>query len=55
MGKKTIDFETRYDASRERKSKAGGEKIKSDLIIYTPGKITIIFTKLEDCELSSVI
>ena len=39
MGKKIIDFEMRRDASRGRKSKAGGEKIKSDSIIYTPESI----------------
>ena len=34
-----IDKKTRRAASQERKSKAGGgEKIKSDSIIYTPGK-----------------
>ena len=38
MGKKIIDFVTQRDASRGRKSKAGGKKIKSDSRIYTPGK-----------------
>ena len=36
VGKKIADFKTRRDASQGRKSKAGGEKIKSDSIIYTP-------------------
>ena len=37
MGKKIMDIKTRRDASRGRKSKAGGgEKIKSDSRIYTP-------------------
>ena len=38
MGKKIIYFVTRWDdALWERKSKAGGNKIKSRSIIYTPG------------------
>ena len=37
MGKKIMDIKTRRDASRERKSKAGGgDKIKSRSTIYTP-------------------
>ena len=37
MGKKIMDIKMRRDASRGRKSKAGGgEKIKSDSRIYTP-------------------
>ena len=40
IGKKIIDIKTRRDASRGRKSKAGGKKIKSDSIIYTPEKKT---------------
>ena len=39
MGKNTIDYDTRRVASRGRKSKAGGKKINSDSILYTPGKI----------------
>ena len=35
MGKKIRDFKAQRDASRGRKSKAGGG-IKSDSIIYTP-------------------
>ena len=31
-----MDIKTRRDASRGRKSKAGGEKIKSDSRIHTP-------------------
>ena len=39
MGKKIIDFKTRRDASRGRKSKAGGgKKIKSDSFIYNPDR-----------------
>ena len=33
-----MDIKTRRDASRGRKSKAGGKKIKSDSRIYTPAK-----------------
>ena len=33
-----MDIKTQRDASRGRKSKAGGEKIKSDSRIYTPAK-----------------
>ena len=40
MGKKTLDFKTRRVALRGRKSKAGGQKIKSDSIIYTPATLT---------------
>ena len=36
MGKKIMDIKMRRDPSWGRKSKAGGEKIKSDSIIYTP-------------------
>ena len=39
-----MDIKTRRDASRGRKSKAGGEKIKSDSRIYTPvGKHIKVF------------
>ena len=42
MGKKIIDIKLRRNASRGRKSKAGGGgKIKSDSIIYTPAKTFI--------------
>ena len=42
MGEKIIDIVMRREASRGRKSKAGGggKKIKSDSIIYTPETIT---------------
>ena len=36
MGKKIMDIKMRRDASRGRKSKAGGREIKSDSIIYSP-------------------
>ena len=36
MGKKIIDFVTHRNASRGKKSKAGGNKIKSRSTIYTP-------------------
>ena len=42
MGKKIIDFKTQRVASRGRKSKAGGEKIKSNSIIYTPVKKSVV-------------
>ena len=41
MGNKIIDIETLRDASRGRKSKAGGRGIKSDSVIYTPGRTSI--------------
>ena len=42
MGKKIIDFVTRRNALRGRKSKAGGAgEIKSHSIIYTPATIVI--------------
>ena len=37
MGIKIIDIKMRCDALWGRKSKAGGKKIKSDSMIYTPG------------------
>ena len=50
MGKKIIDYKTRRDASRGRKSKAGrGKKIKSDSIIYTPAFFGIYGRDLHYC------
>ena len=50
MRKKIIDFVMQCKASRGRKSKAGGKKIKGDLILYTPGTEARFFWKNKEQE-----